>query len=153
MSSVFDRLTEYLTGETIDNWGSETPEACVLNERFNFKKYWNEYLTKLDERFIPWDNLKVSGGDVVFPSFRDNLVKDWPEVFDYSVILSRYPMSTEWYVQENIGYKSDSYNSGEEVEVVVCHKPVDFHRIVVKLFKGKDITVDEAVKELMPYKL
>lgn len=145
---IAEKIINYLSEETIKGYGSETPAAKELNDRFDFKKYYNEYLTKLDERFVPWDELRMSGGDIHFPNFRDNLTKGIPEIFEYSVILSREPMSTFWYVQENVSYKNDFYNSGEEIGAVVAHKMVDFHRIITKLFKGKELSVDEAVAEL-----
>ena len=148
MEKILEKLNNYLTVETIKDYGLETPAAKELNDRFDFKKYYNEYLTKLDERFVPWDELHWSGGDIVFPNFRDNITKDIPEVVDYSVLLRREPLSTFWYIQEYVCYKSDFCNSGEEIEMTGIHHMVDFHRIITKLFKGKELTVDEAVAEL-----
>lgn len=145
---ILNKLVDYLALEMIKDYGFETPEAKKLNERFDVEKYYKEYLTKLDERFIPWDELHWSGGDIVFPNFRGNITKDIPEVVDYSVLLRRWPMSTHWYIQECVGYKNDFCNSKEELDMTANHYMVDFHRIITKLFKGKELSVDEAVAEL-----
>ena len=142
------RLIVYLTEGTVRNYFEETPAAKELNDRFDIEKYYKEYLTKLDERFIPWDELHWAGGDCHFPTFRDYLGVAVPESIGYSVILSKEPMSKVWYIQENVSFIGNRYGLRIEDEVVIVHKIVNFHRIITKLFKGKELSVDEAVAEL-----
>lgn len=146
-----DILIDYLTIGTIKDYGFETPEAKKLNEKFDFKKYYEKYITKLDDRFVPFDKLYRGAIGTPFPYyhlpsyFRDDLIIYMRDVHFDLIDFIHNRIEPEWTIKENVGYVDDS---GEKWQFNVYHSVVDFHRIITKLFKGKELSVDEAVAEL-----
>jgi len=113
---------------------------------FDFSRYWDEFVEPLDERFPKWKYLEKTGtGESDFtsrllPKLRDRCDGKY-SIFETEVFKVVQLMTTEWVIVEKFRISplvSDYRN----------YDVVQFHRVLNKLFKNKEMSAKEAIEEL-----
>jgi len=114
---------------------------------FDFSKYWDEFVVPLDERFKKWVDLErvaIEEHEIIarlIPNIRDlcNGKYKLPLPSEMKVVQLS---TTEWVVVEEF------ISASKEVEFTQIYDVVQFHRVLTKLFKGVELSPEEAIKEL-----
>lgn len=111
---------------------------------FDFSKYWDEFVVPLDERFKNWVALKrtaIEKREIVtrlLPNIRDDGYKlQLPSEMKVVQLIT-----SEWVVVE------DFISESKEVEFTQIYDVAQFHRVLTKVFKGVDLSAEEAIGEL-----
>lgn len=113
---------------------------------FDFSKYWDEFVEPLDERFPKWKYLKETGtGELeltarLLPKLRDCCDGKY-SVFKTEVFKVVLLCTSEWVIVE-------TFITGPDERHRKFYDVVQFHRVLNKLFKNKEISAEEAIEEL-----
>jgi len=114
---------------------------------FDFSKYWDEFVVPLDERFKKWVDLErvaIEEHEIIarlIPNIRDACNGKYNLSLPSEMKVVQLS-TTEWVVVEDFKTEIKGVEPSQEFNVL------QFHRVLTKLFKGVELSPEEAIEEL-----
>jgi hypothetical protein len=128
-----------------------------FSRAFDFAEYWDSFVVPLDERFKKWDELEYAECEELgasakkLPEIRKGCCGDkyyMPQLESVKVV---WLLTTEWVVVETYKMIPECRIRPEETYKWL-YDVVQFHRVLNKLYKNKELTAEEAIEELKKWK-